>query len=510
MMTFRGEGAGGRGSSRLAALLVLVAASQTAAATAPDCLLAWHVPGGTAVRGGTRVRCRDGDPACDADGTADGRCTFPVGVCLDVGGCGGARVDAVRVRGRAAPAAVKLLAQLLADVTYPLAGERCTSTGRVTVALGRRARRRAALVARATGAAGTDRDRLSLVCERTARPAAARAVVVNTDFETGQLATVGVEAPHAVGHPPDPIHADAVVRVANGLVYVVNRFLGDNLQILDPGRGFTTVLQCTTVPGSNPHDIVVVDPHKAYVTRYNRTELWIVDPSATGCDGFRRGAIDLSAWADADGIPEMDQMALVGDRLFVTVQRLDRTRQFAPAGKSLLLVIDSTTDAVVATIRLASANAFGDASGIGREPGTGKLLVNQAGNIFKTGDGGIQRVDPFTLTAEDFVMTEDELGGNVTDFVIASPTKGYAVVITDALRNVLVAFDPSQRVVTRRLLTRVDYLPDIALAPDGTLWVADRNLTAPGIRIFDPTDDGELTRGPSDVGLPPFAIGFLP
>jgi DNA-binding beta-propeller fold protein YncE len=335
-------------------------------------------------------------------------------------------------------------------------------------------------------------------------------VVVNTDFETGQLATVRVDAPRTVGHPPDPIHADAVVRVANGLVYVVNRFLGDNVQVLDPGRGFRTVLQCTTVPGSNPHDIVVADPHKAYVTRYDRTELWIVDPGAAGCAGFRRGTIDLAAWADADGIPEMDQMALVGDRLFVTVQRLDRAHQFAPAGKSLLLVIDTATDAVVGEIRLASANAFGDASGIGREPGTGKLLVNQAGDIFRTGDGGIQRVDPFTLSGEDFLMTEDELGGNVTDFAMVSPTKGYAVVITDALRNVLVAFDPSQRIVTRRLLTRVDYLPDIALAPDGTLWVADRNLGAPGIRVFDPGDDHELTSGPIDVGLPPFALGFVP
>jgi hypothetical protein len=269
------------------------------------------------------------------------------------------------------------------------------------------------------------------------------------------------------------------------------------------------VLQCTTMPGSNPHDILVAGPHKAYVTRYDRSELWIVDPGAASCAGFHVGTIDLAAWADADGIPEMDQMALVGERLFVTVQRLDRAHQFAPAGKSLVLAIDTTTDTVVGQVTLAGANAFGDAAGIGREPGTGKLLVNEAGDIFRTGDGGIQRVDPFTLTGEDWLMTEDDFGGNVTDFAIASPTKGHAVVITDALKNLLVAFDPSQRLVTRRLLTRTDYLPDVALAPDGTLWVADRDLHAGGVRIFDTTSDTEVA-GPIDVGLPPFAFGFVP
>src|SRR5207244_2176923 len=79
-----------------------------------------------------------------------------------------------------------------------------------------------------------DRARLGLVCRRRAGARAPRAVVVTTDFETGLLATVGVNPPHPVEHPATPIHSDAVVRVAGDRVYVVNRFLGDNLQVLDP------------------------------------------------------------------------------------------------------------------------------------------------------------------------------------------------------------------------------------------------------------------------------------
>jgi DNA-binding beta-propeller fold protein YncE len=393
-----------------------------------------------------------------------------------------------------------------------VAADLCTAEVPLRVRLGGRRRRSLALraTAREPGSRARDRDRLRLACVGAAKGGAGRAVVVTTDFETGLLATVGVRPPHPVVRSDTPIHSDAIVRVAGERVLVVNRFLGDNLQVLDAAHGLSTVLQCSTGAGSNPHDVAVVAPHRAYVTRYDERELWAVDPDAASCAGFRRGTIDLSPWGDADGLPEMDQMALVGDRLFVTLERLDRTRRFAPAGRSRIAVIDTRTDAVIAAVELTGANAFGDASGLVREPGTGKLVVSEAGNILRTGDGGLERVDPFTLTAEGFFVTEDELGGNVVDFVLVSPTKGYAIVLDDQLRNLLVAFDPSQRVVTRRLLTRTQYLPDIALAPDGTLWLADDGLPAPGIRIFDPLTERQLTSRAIDVGLPPFSMGFLP
>src|SRR5262249_49739265 len=151
---------------------------------------------------------------------------------------------------------------------------------------------------------------------------------------------------------------------------------------------------------------------------------------------------------------------------------------------------------VSGVVELSGENPFSDASGIGREPGTGKLLVAEVGRFYRAGDGGIERVDPFTLRAEGFIVTEDALGGDITDFVVLSPTKGYAVVLLaeNPPRNVLVAFDPSRGTLTGRLLAR-SALPDIALAPDGTLWVADASVPGPGLRFFDPADDRPLTGG---------------
>jgi hypothetical protein len=175
------------------------------------------------------------------------------------------------------------------------------------------------------------------------------------------------------------------------------------------------------------------------------------------------------------------------------------------------VVIDLATDTVITSIVLHGANAFGDASGIVHEPGTGRLVLATPGDIYRVGDGGLERVDPYTLTAEGrFFVTEDAVGGNILDFVLLSATKGYAITQDAALHNHLVSFDPSSGTLLRDLLDRDAYLPEIRLGPDGLLWLADQGLPTPGLRRFDPATDRQLPPGLIDVGLPPFSIGFAP
>jgi hypothetical protein len=342
--------------------------------------------------------------------------------------------------------------------------------------------------------------------------------VFSTDFESGLLSTVVTTTPHRVRRLSTDVFSDAVLRVSDGLTIVLNRFLADNVQILGPK--LRTRLQCGIGPGSNPHDIVVQaagtrgsTPGKAYVTRYGARELWVVDPAARGCRRFHTGSVDLSPYADRDGLPEMDQAALVGARLFVTVQRLDRDHGFVPTDYSAVVVVDTTSDVPIAAIRLAGRNAFGDASGLAREPGGTRLAVSTPGDIYTVGDGGIQWIDPDTLTADPagFFVTEDDLGGNVTDFVLVSASKAYAVVQARDLKNRLVAFDPSRPAGSATtIFSRDGFVPDIALAPDGMLWIADEARPSVGVRILDPATDTMVTARPIDVGLPPFSLGFLP
>ena len=155
--------------------------------------------------------------------------------------------------------------------------------------------------------------------------------VTTTDFATGSTAFLAPGATEAEVNLLG-IHADATGHYHDGRVYVVNRLGQDNILVLDAADLRSPLTQFSVGNGANPHDIEIVAPDKAYVTRY---------------DGTALGEIDLSAFADGDGLPEMAQMALVGERLYVACLLLDRNNGWIPATRGLLAVIDTATDQVI-------------------------------------------------------------------------------------------------------------------------------------------------------------------
>ncbi len=336
-----------------------------------------------------------------------------------------------------------------------------------------------------------------------------QAFVVATDFQTGSFATVGLAAPRQVV-PSDPsrvVGSDAVVRTHAGVVYVLNRFLANNIQAFDFANDLRPTFQCSTGSGTNPHDIAVVSPHKAYVTAYETAQLLIVNPSPRpDCADFVSGGIDLSAFADADGVPEMDQMVIVGKRLFVSLEQLDRRNFFAPARNGILVVIDTEHDTVVGSIALSGGNPFASTKGL--PVINGDIVISESGHI-GVNDGGIERVNLANQTASGFFISEADLGGDLTDFVIVSARLGYAAVSGEASTKV-VGFDPSQHRVLRTVYDRGGFVPDIEVNDRGELFVSDRTFSRPGLRIYRAADGVELTTGVLPVGLPPFDLVFLP
>jgi len=334
------------------------------------------------------------------------------------------------------------------------------------------------------------------------------AFVIATDFETGSFGTVSFGDPPLVTpiSSQRQVNSDAIGRAFNNLIYVVNRFFGDNIQILDPSQDFMTTRQCLTGGSSNPQNISFVDADKGYVTLGGGTEVLVVDPSpAADCGDFIKDRIDLADLADDDGNPELYQSAVVGNRLYVTLQKLDRNNFFVPAENGSIAVIDITTDEFVEEIVLTGQNPFAQTKGI--PVLDGELIVGEVG-FFGVNDGGIERVN-LTSGPEGFFITEADVGADIVDFIVLSHSDAYLVLSLPDFTNSVVKVDLTRRMVSKTLVSG-ESISDIELNDRGQLFVSQRTPQRPGIRIFDTSDDSEITTAPLNLELQPFDITFYP
>jgi hypothetical protein len=243
------------------------------------------------------------------------------------------------------------------------------------------------------------------------------------------------------------------------------------------------------------------------VTRLGSPRLLIVNPST----GDSLGAISLAAFADGDGIPEMDRMFRLGNRVFVSLGRLSN---FQPTDHSDVAVIDLATDTVVDADPLTPGTqsivlpATNPVTPFVYDAASNRLLVGCAGH-YQTQDGGVARVDPVALASDGFAITESALGGDVLDVVWRSATRAFSIVSDAGFNTKLVAWDPSTGLLVGPPLFAPGgfSLADVALDDRDELYVCDNDVTAPGVFVFNAATGG-LLAGPLDTGLPPFEIAF--
>lgn len=289
-------------------------------------------------------------------------------------------------------------------------------------------------------------------------------------------------------------------------LYAIGRFQQDNItryniESLEADYQYSVVGDDGV--SSNPYDIAFVSDTKAYVVRYGTGQVWIVNPSAESQEEFFVGEIDLSAYDD-DGATEMARAVLVGDQLFVLMQRLE---QFAPTRNGYIAVIDTTTDTEILTgqgedglngIELPMRNGmdmfFNEA--------TNDLVVASIGseNFFapqgastETLTGGVLLVDATDYSIE-VLIDDDVLNEFVDSVAIVSADKGYVVSVTAFGTAFLRAFNPTTGVVD------TDPLPNfngvditlVKLGPAGYVWVGISSETTPGFERINPVDDSVI------------------
>jgi len=346
------------------------------------------------------------------------------------------------------------------------------------------------------------------------------AVILGANYTdpTGTLGIIPLAAPRTPVTNLQVTHSDALVRsfgaAGGGLLYVVNRLGGDNIQVVDPSN-FHVLNQFSVGRSTNPQDIIVTSPTKAYVTLYqpednespDRTvdDLIIVNPQT----GLLLKTIDLTPFTgnDGDRFARASSMVIVGDLIFVAVQDLPGNLSLPPNQPGKLAIINTKTDSLIGSLVLVGH----DPIAMAYSPETGFLYVGDADFFNPTSSyGGIEVVDPETFATHGIVINEATLGGAPGDIDV-SKTKGFVTVgfgdpVAKDYATKVVSFDLNT-LAQANVYQSTTYIQDLAIAPDGTLLVGDRDPHVNGILFFD--GGGNQIAGPINMGPTPSSITFV-
>ncbi len=316
-------------------------------------------------------------------------------------------------------------------------------------------------------------------------------------------------------------HTDASLRVFDDTLYIVNRLGRDNIQVVETAN-FTTLIDFSTGAGTNPHDILVLSPTKAYIALYQpeadatAEEILVVNPQT----GEITDRIDLNSIIENDGDENVraERLLLVGTELWVLIQDLNSAFEADTSGK--IAVINTVTDSLIDTDVLQAGT-----QGItleGRNPSTfeydansGKVFVCMSG-VFTNfvvdvndGFGGIEQVDPSNYQSAGIIIDDKALGDYPTDLTIA--TAGLAFTIVGAKQVAALNLSTGTVISTNIYQTPGSFLPDIHFDGEHSLLIAERgsiNGDAAGLVILD-INNNYAQQGPLDVGGPPNAVTTL-
>jgi hypothetical protein len=340
-------------------------------------------------------------------------------------------------------------------------------------------------------------------------------VTVNTDYTTGSFSKITLSDFTVNNLHKGTILTDPAVRSYNGLIYVINRYDGSNIQVIDPSKGNVITTEMSMGTSVNPQDICVVSPTKAYVTRYDAKELWIINPLTL----VKTGEIDLSSYtADSSGIPCMHKIYFDSARsqVFVSLQRLQRSSGYKPpVDYSSVLVLDTNTDSIKANIHLIATNPYSDFVAVPHslwapaiDDNNDHLFISCGGysGFYYQEDAGVVAIDPVDLHCESgYIVDESVIHAEVT--VISLTGDNLYMVYSDSSNNNTVMKKSLSTKTTSNVYTTAGYYPSMVINSSGLLFLCDRSITNPGIRVFDTTNnDVQKFANPLNTDLPPFDI----
>ncbi|ASP39429.1 hypothetical protein CHH28_12430 [Bacterioplanes sanyensis] len=302
-------------------------------------------------------------------------------------------------------------------------------------------------------------------------------------------------------------YGDVLYQLGRFQIDTVSRYEGHDLTT--QSWSYSTRLAGEEV-SSNTYQLVQRNASEGYLIRYGSHLLLTVNPQADNADDFVTGSIDLSAYTpEGTQVPGMSDAVIAGDRLFVSLQRLDASWQPLTA---YIAVIDLSTGLEIDTnpqldglqgIALAGTNPAS------MEVHNGQLYVASRGD-YASNSGTLEKIDTTTYATtvladgdsfpqlnanledddasndviyhfQDVAVVSDQLG-----FVLLSKEQGFT-----SLDDRIFTFNPTEASFGTALNDTVaalndQQIADITVGPELRLWLSVHNAQAPGIYVVDP------------------------
>lgn len=324
---------------------------------------------------------------------------------------------------------------------------------------------------------------------------AAVLTTVAADYSTGSFATIALDD-WEVADELFVTSGDPALSVSGASVYQINRYGFDTLRRYEPGSWTAPAWERELADGSNPHAAAEC-AGVLFISLYETATLAVHDIDS----GNLLGTVDLSEQADGDGVgPEPSSMVVLGDRLYVGLERLDRNTEYWSTVGGQVVEVDCESRSVAQTWDAAGSasvhawdadrllvlsDAFGDDPGgiYALEPGGDGLthLLDVPGealsSIAAVGDHAIA-----TSTASDY----SHFGRHCIDLGAAEVTSSET---GTTLFGAVAANDRSEAWV--------------ALGPS---WL---DASAPtGVMVYDLESCEAKTSTPIATSLPPNAVSF--
>ncbi|MDH5387000.1 MAG: hypothetical protein OEY06_00965 [Gammaproteobacteria bacterium] len=329
---------------------------------------------------------------------------------------------------------------------------------------------------------------------------------IAADYSSGAHAVISKDASGVRSALNDllPTASDITVASYGSNFYRIERaFAGNNITKFSSSDAQTPIWQYSTndvgsAVLSNPYDMIFVSETKAYVLRYGTSVAWIVNPSAATEADFKIGELDLSAYADADGVPEMSGGVIADGRLYITLQRLDN---FAVTQNAYVAIFDVNTDLEIDAL-IAGDTLYGiplqtrNPGNIIYEPISNSIFVQGSGSFWpEEFTGGIEKIDIASLTTTVVVDDGDAVThayGLITELAVVSDSIIYFVGYVGFADNTLYKLDLTTAQITATGVVSLfnGQIASLSVDAAGLLWVSDSaNAT---VRVIDPVTDTEV------------------